>query len=194
MPYVIAPLNDVKGLHDYNEYQQAMRDLENQARVRAGELWNGAQAGGIFPIDKQYGVGPFRKNDMSGDTSDSTPSGSYSFIRNFTATAWQDIFNYTVRKDMIHGFIGFLFSDDVLRLVQLRFRLGQVSFPILDINEAQRYDRFAVIIKADAGNELVADPNTSVLIRAYVETVGKQRIVPLGVQLYRRVDLVLNET
>lgn len=192
--YVIAPINDVKGLHDYPEYQEALGALENQARVRAKTLWLGAQDGGIMPTGQQYGIGPFRKNDMAGDTSDSTASGSYTFRKNFTATAWQDIFNYNVRKDQIHAFAGFLMTDDVLRILQFRMELGQVRFPILDIQEAFRYDRFGVILKTDQGAELVADPSSRVLIRAYVDTVGIQRVTPLGLQLFRRSDMVITET
>lgn len=193
MPYVIAPLDKVKGLNQWDEYRQGMMDVEKQAVARAVALWTGAQRGGVFPLGAQFGVGPFRKNDMAGDTSDSTPSGTYTFRKNITATAWQDLFNYSVRKDMIHAFVGFLITDDVLRVIQWRFRLGQVSFPIIDVQEAQRYDRFAIILKTDRGTELVVDPNTSVLVRMYAETVGWQRVVPLGLQIYRRTDLVLNE-
>lgn len=193
MPYVIAPLDKVKGLNQYPEYREGLGAVEAQAVARAKALWTGALPGGIFPLGAQFGIGPFRKNDMAGDSSDSTPSGTYTFRKNITATAWQDVFNYSVRKDMIHAFVGFLISDDVLRVIQWRFRLGQVSFPIIDIQEAQRYDRFAIILKTDRGTELVIDPNTSVLVRMYAELVGFQRIVPLGLQIYRRTDLVLNE-
>ena len=195
MSYVIAPLQDVKGLNHYPEYIQAMEALDHAARSRAMRNWGQSNPpGGIFPTGVMAGVGPFRKNDMANDTADNTPSGSYTFRKTFTATGWTDIFNYTVRKDMIHAFAGFLVSDDVLRITQLRMRFGQNSFPILDIQEAQRYDRAAIIFKQDQGGELVVDQGSKVVIRVYLETIGLQRVVPLGFQLYRRADMVTEET
>ena len=194
MPFIIAPLGDVKGLNNYPEYIKTLEELQAAARARASTIWGGAGAGGLTPGPDQYGLGPFRKNDMAGDTTDSTPSGSYTFRKSITATGWQDIFNYTVRQDMIHAFAGFLISDDVLRILQLRMRGGSTNLPIWDSQEAQRYDKFAIIIKADAGAPFVADQKTSMLIRIYAETVGFQRVVPLGFQLFRRPDLVINET
>ena len=194
MPYVIAPLSDVKGLNNYPEYIDALKAVEKAALARADVLWSGQAPGGLVPTGQQYGLGPLRKNDMAVDTTDSTPSGSYSFRKTVTATGWVDTFNYTVRQDMIHAFAGFLVADDVLRITQFRMEIGDRRFPIWDIQEAFRYDKFAVILKTDQGGELVADPRTRVLMRTYFETVGLQRVVPLGLSLYRRPDLVITET
>ncbi len=194
MPFIIAPLSDVKGLNDYPEYQAALKATQDAAFHRAGKVWNGYTPGGLIPGDKQFGVGPLRKNDMSRDTSDSTPSGSYTFRTNIAATGWRDIFSYTVRADTIHGFVGFLVAEDALRITQFRMEIGQNRFPIWDLQEAQRYNRFAIIIKTDAGKELVADEKSRVLWRIYVESTGFQRVVPLGLQLFKNPDLVLTET
>lgn len=192
--FIIAPINDVKGLHDYPTFQQAMIAVQGRSYARAGELWEGAKPGGILPLNDQFGVGPFRKEDMSGDTADNTLSGSVTFRRNLTTTGWQDIFNYRVRKDMIHAFVGFLITDDELRITHLRMELGANKFPVWNIEEAKRYDKFGIILNTDPGRELVADPSTTVLLRIRLETVGVQRVVPLGLQLFRRSDMVITET
>ena len=194
MPFVIAPLEDVKGVNGYPEYRNTLKDLEREAIKRANSTWTGQVQGGITPQGNQYGIGPFRKNDMAADTTAATPSGSYSFRRTATATGWADIFNYTTRDDFIQAFAGFAFLDAALQYSQIRVVMGQRRFPIWDLQEAHRYEKFAVILKSDAAGELVVDPKTTIQIRGYVETTGTQRIVPLGFQLFRRADLVINET
>ncbi len=135
---------------------------------------------------------------MTVDTTDSAASGTQSFRKNFAATTstttWRALFNYTVRKDMIHGFAGLVVTDDVLRINSLQFQLGQNIFPIVNIEEAQRYKRFAIVWKADEGKAITADPNTAVLLQAFVESAGFQRVVPFGISVYRRPDLIINKT
>lgn len=194
MPFVIAPLSDVKGLNGYPEFRAAMAAAEKAALERANVLWPGELGGGIVPGQNQFGIGPLRKNDMAGDTTDSTISGSYTFRKNYTALGWTDALRYTVRNDMINAFVGFLVTDDVLRLSHFRMEIGQRLFPIWDVQAAQIYSRFAIVLKVDAGAELVADPKTRVLLRTYVESTGFQRVIPLGFQLFRRPDLVISET
>lgn len=195
MPYIIAPLSDVKGLNNYPEYIDAMRALQQAAFARAASLWEGFTPGGILPGQNQFGIGPFRKNDQAGDTTDSANSGSYTYRKNYTtASAWTDAFRYTVRVDEIHAFAGFLIDAPTLNLIQFRMQIGSKIFPVFDIQEAQRYSKFAIILKTDAGSELIADPKTFVLTRVYVETAGFQRVVPLGFELFRRPDLHITET
>lgn len=194
MPYVIAPLEEVKSLNNWPEYVSALRELQEQAFTRAADIWKGFTPGGINPVGRKYGIGPLRPNDMAHDVTDSTPSGTYTFRKNITAAAaWRDIFNYSVRDDMIHAFAGFAITDDVLRLSAVKLKIGGEDFPIIDIEEAQRYNRSAILLKTDAGAPLLADPKTFVQIRFYVETVGWQRVIPLGFQLFRNKDLVLTE-
>ncbi len=194
MPFVLAPVEDVKGPGDFPEYIGAMAATEAAAIARARELWNGQEPGGVLPTASQFGIGPLRKNDLSNDATDTAPSGTYTFRRNNTATAWVPVFNYTIRQDMINFFSGFSITDDVLRYTQFRMELGSNIFPIFDLQEVQRYKHFAFVIKTDVGNELVADPKTRVLVRFYVESTGFQRVVPIGGMLYRRKDLVIVET
>ncbi len=194
MPFVIAPLTEVKSLNNWEEYIASLKALQAAAFARASALFNGATPGGLIPGDKQFGIGPFRKNDMAVDTADTTPSGTYTFRKNITSTGWQDIFNYTVRANMVHAFAGLLVSDNVLNITQFRMEIGSKRFPIWDIQEAQRYDKFAILLKEDVNGELVADQRTRMLVRIYAETIGFQRVVPLGFQIFRVADIVLTET
>ena len=192
--YIIAPLESVKGPNSLPEFNEARRETASAARARASQLWTGFIDGGLLPSPRQYGVGPLRKNDMAGDTTDSVTSGSYSFRSNKTATGWQDIFNYTVRDDEIHAFDGFGFSEPTLRMTQIRFQFGERRFPIFDLQEAQLYERFAILLKTDQGKPLVVDPGTSILMRGFFETIGQQRVIPLGLNVFKRVDILLDET
>jgi hypothetical protein len=194
MPYVIAPLGEVKGLNNWPEYVSALRELQEQAFARADGLWQGFSKGGINPIGQRYGIGPLRPNDMAHDVTDSTPSGTYTFRKNIlVASTWRDLFNFNTRNNLITALAGFAITDDVLRLNALRIEIGGNKFPIMDIQEAQRYERAAILLKTDQGAPLIIDPQTFVQIRAYVESVGWQRVVPLGFQLFKVKDLVLTE-
>lgn len=194
MPFIWAPLKKTKGEGQYPEYEDVLRAVQDQAFARAEEIWEGFSRGGLMPASKEFGVGPLRKNDMAGDTTDSAASGSYTFEKNIIATGWQDIFNYNIRDNMIHAFAGLAFTDQTLRISQIRVEIGDTRFPIWDIQEAQLYDRFALILKQDEGKELIANPQDRVLIRIYAESTGVQRVVPLGLSLFRTANLVLTET
>lgn len=194
MTYFIAPLDKVDGVNGIPAYQSARRDLENSMRTRASTLWNGASPGGVFPTGDQFGLGPLRANDMATDVTDSARSGTYSFRKNLSGGAWRGLFSYTVPVDFMHGFLGFLVTEDVLNILQFRMEIGQSLFPIIDVQEAKRFDRFAILFKTDKGKELIADPKTRVLVNGYIETSGFQRVVPLGINIYRRPDVVIAQT
>ena len=194
MPYIIAELAKVKGEGQYPEYEDVLKAVQDAAYQRASDIWEGYEPGGLMPGPRQYGVGPLRKNDMARDTTDSTPSGSYSFTKTLAATGWQDLLNYTVRDNMIHAFAGFSFTDQTLRVTQLRVEIGDRRFPIWDIQEAQLYDRFALVLKEDEAKELIANPQERVLVRIYAESTGNQRVVPIGLSLFKTANLVLTET
>ncbi len=191
MPYLIANLPKI-GL-DEAPFRQSLVDLQNTAFARASSVWDGFTPGGLTPGAKQFGIAPLRKNDMSGDTTDSTPSGSYSYIKSITATGWQDIFNFQVRKDQLLGFGGFSFTDDVLRVSQMRIEIQDRRFPIWDVQLAQNWQSFSLVFKTDEMKELIAEPNNRVLVRIYAESTGNQRVVPIGFTLYRNLNTILTE-
>ena len=148
----------------------------------------------MLPGENQFGICPLRQNEMANDVSATTLSGSYTYRKNVTATGWRSMFNYSTRKDVLHAFAGFKITDEILRILQFRFEIGDRLYPILDVQEAKDWGSFAILIKEDAGSELIAEPEKRVLIRAYFDTTGFQTLVPLGFQLYKRKDLVITET
>ena len=192
--FIIAPLNLVKGENAYPEYVDVLRSVQDAAINRAKQIWNGYSQGGLYPGDKEFGICPLRANEMANDVTATTLSGTYNFRKNLGSTAWVNLFNYTVRDDIIHAFAGFSVPDDTLRLLALRFEIGDRKYPILDIQEAKGWDGFSIIFKEDAGKELIAPEKTSVLVKGYGEAVGYQTIIPLGFMLYKRKDLVITET
>lgn len=195
MGYFIAPMGRVLAEgQDYPEFRSVLKDLETEAFARASRIWPGWQPGGLFPGEKRYGVGPLRKNDMAGDTTDSARSGSYSFVVPSAAVGWQDILRFTVPENHIIAVGGYQFTDDALRFWQLRHEFGDKLFPIIDIQEAQNYDKFDLVIKMDKGSELIAEPHQRVLIRGYRGNTGTQRVVPIGLHLYRNLSDVIVET
>ena len=193
MSYVLGPYKLVKGENAWPEFREALKDLEKVALNRALEIWDGYTFGGIYPGDKQFGICPLRQNEMAADVSATTLSGSYSFRKNYGATAWRPVWNYTTRKDVLHAFAGFMVPDEILNILQLRMEISDRKYPIFDIQEAKGWGSFAILFKEDAGSALVAEPETSVYIRAYLQATGYQTLTPLGFQLYKRKDLVISE-
>ena len=194
MSYVIAPLSKVKGEGAYPEYVDVMKAVQDAAISRAKEIWKGYSQGGIYPGENEFGITPFRAREMANDVTATTLSGTYSFRKNLGTTGWHTLFNYNVRTDLIHAFAGFMITDEVLRLLELRFELGDRKYPIIDVQEAKGWGSFAILFKEDAGKELISQEETSVYVRGYVEATGYQNIVPLGFMLYKRKDLVISES
>ena len=194
MSYVIGPMSQVKGEGMWPEFADVLKDVEKKAISRAGQIWEGYTFGGLTPGDHQFGICPLRANEMASDVSATTLSGTYTFRKNFAATGWHGVFNYSTRKDILHAFAGFAVTDEVLRILALRMEISDRKFPIFDIQEAQSWGNFAILLKSDVGEALIAEPETSILVKAYVESTGYQRVVPLGFQLYKRKDLVISET
>ena len=192
MSYIIAPLRLVKGEGAYPEFVDVLKSVQDAAIARAKEIWPGYTQGGLYPGDKEFGICPMRAREMLGVTT--VLSGTYSFRQNYASTAWSDIFNYIVREDIIHAFAGFMITDEVLRFLELRFEFGDRKYPIMDVQEAKGWGSFGILFKEDVGKELIAQEETSVLVRGYVESTGYQNVVPLGFQLYKRKDLVISET
>lgn len=194
MSYIIAPMRLVKGEGAYPEFAEVLKSVQDAAIARAKDIWKGYSQGGIYPGDNEFGICPMRAREMAHDVSSTTLSGTYSFRKNLGTAGWHTIFDYTVRKDVIHAFAGFMITDEVLRLLELRMEFGDRKFPILDIQEAKGWGAFAIIFKEDVGKELIAQEESSVYLRGYVEATGYQNIVPIGFQLYKRKDLVISET
>jgi len=194
MPYVIAPLDKVKGEGAYPEYEDVLKAVQDAAINRAKEVWSGFTFGGLYPGDKEFGICPLRAREMAHDVTATTASGTYSFRKNLATTAWHTIFDYTTRKDILHAFAGFAITDETLRILELRMEVSDKKYPIIDIQEAKGWGGFAILFKEDQGAELIAEPETSIYLRGYVEAAGYQNVVPLGFQLYKRKDLVISES
>lgn len=189
MGYIIAPMDKVKT--DYPEFLDTMRKVEDVAIKRASEIWEGFSIGGIVPGAKQFGVGNILPRDVLG-------AGTYTWKQTFNAPgSWVNIFSYTVPEDEIHAFAGFAITDPTIIFTQLRLEISDKKYPIFEIEEANLYDKgFAIIIKQDPGDELVVAEEESVLLRGWQErgTAGyQQRVVPLGINIYKRKELVITE-
>ncbi len=194
MTYIIAPLDKIKGEGGFPEYASVLKDLQDAAIERAKQIWKGFDFGGLYPGDNQFGICPLRANEMAHDVTSTTLSGTYTFRKTFAATGWRNLFDYSVRDEIIHAFAGFMITDEINRVLETRFELGDRKYPILDLQEARGWGTFAIVFKEDKGKELIAQERTSVLFKVYADSIGVQTVVPLGFQLYKRKDLVITET
>lgn len=194
LPFVIAPLDKVKGENAFPGFEEVLKDLQDAAIQRAKDIWKGWEFGGILPGEKEFGICPLRAREMANDVTATTLSGSYNYRKNLGSTGWYTLFDYSVRDDIIHAFAGFKVTDDVLRLLEFRMEMSDKKLPIIDVQEAKGWGQFAILFKVDEGKELIAEPRHSVYLRGYVEASGYQTIVPLGFQLYKTKNLVISET
>ena len=153
MSWIIAPLDKVKGENNLPAFEDVMRDLQDAAIERAQEIWKGYEPGGLYPADGQFGICPLRQNEMASDTTAQALSGSYAFRKNITATGWRNMFNYSVRKDIIHAFAGFKIIDETMRILAFRFEIEDRLYPIIDVQEALDWGSFAIMFKEDKGKE-----------------------------------------
>lgn len=192
--YTIGPLSLIKGEGQWPEYHGVLKDLQEKAVERAQSIWTGYSFGGLYPGDKQFGICPLRAAEMAHDVSNTTLSGTVTFRKNLTSGAWRTLFDYKVRTDVLHAFAGFAVVDETLNLLTLRMELSDRKYPVLDIQEAKGWGAFAIVFKEDKDKPLIAEPETSVYLRGYVEANGWQTIVPLGFQLYKKKDLVITES
>lgn len=189
MSYIIAPLEKVKV--DFPEFLNVMKQVEQVSIARGAVIWPGYKLGGLIPNDKEFGIGNMLPKDVLG-------AGTYTWTQTFSAPgSWTNIFSYSVPEDEIHAFAGFAISDPTLIFNQIRLEISDKKYPIWEIEEANLYEKaFAIIIKADPGNELIAQEETPILVRGYQErgTSGtQQRVIPIGINVYKRKDLVITE-
>lgn len=194
MPYIIAPARDVKGPGQYPEYLAVLKAVQDAAIARAADIWKGWVPGGLTPKSNQFGIGLLRKNDTSNDVTTAALSGSYSYSKTLTATGWVPLFSYTVPDDTIHAYAGFSFVDEVMRISQIRLEIQDRILPIIDLQGAWGWGKFDVLIKEDVGGEFVAQGLQRVLVQGYVESTGPQRIVPIGLHLYKNLTRVITQT
>lgn len=186
----LAPAQFVKGPNAFPEFSSVLRDLESSSIALAQEIWQGYTLGGLTPTKKQFGIAPFWPSEL-------TAAGTYTFRKNFAGTGWKPIFSYNVPEDEIHAFLGFAVTDSSLNITGLRLEIGDHKYPKWDIEEAKGWGSdeggVAIIIKQNKGDELIAREETAVLLRGYVEATGYQRVVPLGLMIYKRTDLLIAE-
>lgn len=191
--YFIAQSNLVKGENNFPSYESVLSAVQDAVKKRAEEVWTGYSAGGMTPGNKQFGMAPLRKNDMSGDTTDAAKSGTYTFAKTATTTGWADLFNYTVRASNVHGFAGFQFLGPTLPIWQIRLEIGDRKYPILDIQDAKTFGVLSFVLNEDEGGELVAGPGETVLVRGYWGETGTVPVKPLGLMAYRELARMLVE-
>lgn len=187
MVFISAPFKQVKGENAWPEFQSVLPALETAVKGRAEQIWPGFQFGGLFPGNKRYGLLDVRPRDIFG-------GGTATFTKTYGSQgSWANIWSYTVPRDEIHGFAGFLVTSPSLIFAQIQMQVEDKILPIMDIEHHQGWaPPFGIILKVDQGKEIVADELQSVILRGFQERNTRnmtQRIVPLGVQAYKNKDL-----
>lgn len=192
MSYIIAPLDKVKDT--FPEFRQSMSALQDAVIKRAQDIWAGFTFGGLTPGSRQFGLTTMLPREIFG-------KGTQQWTQTFSAPgSWTNIFSYSVPVDEIHGFAGFAFTEPTLIFSQLRWEIKDRKFPIINVEESRAFNVFAggfvIVVKADAGQELIAEERTQVLVKGFQERGSsgiRQRIIPIGLLAFRRIDLVITE-
>jgi len=185
MEYTICELDKLR--LEYPNFAQAAVKLKTGAIDRAAKLWPGFTYGGLFPGVKQFGITTALPKFFKGFAGVTLAT----FRQNITATGWQTIFDMTVEEDIILGGMGFGISQPTTNLTEIRLEIGDKKYPRINLEEANVWKAFAVILRQG----WIAEQETPFKLRGYFEATGYQRIVPINsFTLYKRKDLVITES
>jgi hypothetical protein len=206
--YVIIETSEIRRYAP--EFQSTLRELEARLLENTVMVWGGLSYGGLTPREKQFGRTTFLPQffaDQNGDVLDKNHSpttwGRNSFNQLYNNTYptavtlpnWKTILQGggtpigVTPEDIRMAWAGLAFATKSQHVTKIRFRIGDTSYPIMDVEEVKSYEKPTLIF--EEGFEIPEE--TSYLLRGWFEASGHQRIVPLGFCYYRRKDNVLTE-
>lgn len=189
--FQIAPANLVKGENAWPEYKNILPALEEAAKNRASQIWQGFQFGGVMPGPRQFGISNILPRDIHG-------GGTATFSKSYgSAGSWCNIWSYTVPEDEVHAIAGVAIPDPTLIFSSLQFIVEDKTLPIVNIEEAHMFGGgFYVLLKQDSGKELIIPEEQSIKLMGFQERGTRsrsQRVVPVGFALYKNKDLLIKQ-
>ena len=178
--------------------------IENTLR-----LWGGLTYGGFKPAGKQFGRTTIlpqffmdENNDVLDEKHEPATWGTNSFRQLFTATSptagaipgWKTILKGgdvrapgSIPEKIRIGLAGLAFPSKAKCITKLKMQYSEKKIPELDIEQGFSYNKFALIF--EDGYEL--DEQEGWELQGFFEASGYQRVVPLGMLFYKKIQLVL---
>ena len=207
MSYTIVEWDKVR--REAPEFQRTLRELEERMIENTLRLWSPLTYGGSKPGSKQFGrttIPPQFFMDANNDVLDEkhVPAtwGTNSFRQLFTATSptagaipgWKLILQGgdirapgSIPEKIRIGLAGFSFPSKAKCITKLKMQYSESKIPEVDIEEGFSYNKFAIIF--EEGYEL--DEQEGWELWGFFEASGYQRVKPLGMLFYKKIQLVL---
>jgi hypothetical protein len=216
MSYVISEYKDtiLKSAKAQSFYVNKCAQLETLMRQETEAVWSGLKYGGFTPGPREYGrttILPENFADENADILDKNHSPTYwgvnSYQQYFTSTSpasyavpgWKTIlqgptgaaapYGGITLEDIRLAWIGLAITSKSSAITKFKWVIGDTTYPILDVEESQGYECPSIVFEEG----FIIPEETLFYLRGFLETDSYERVVPLGYQVYRRKDLVIQE-
>ncbi len=182
--FVICEYGKVKA--EFPEYASMMASLENSLRLKADADWGPLSYGGIKPMAGQYGKTTIMPEMFVGFGGYGTGTQLVTWNQRLTSTGNNVVIegNSTggsIPEDFKMGFAGLAFLDKAIKISEIKLQIGDKKLPRINLEEVRAYQQPCVIFE----NGFIADEETGFELKAYVESIGYQRLKLIGMQLNR---------
>jgi len=171
----------------YPEFDVGAQKLFTDAVDKAKQQWPGFTYGGQYPSASEFGKTTLLPKFLTGYAGAALTNYRQYFG---SVNAWNQIFNKTIDEDVIHGMMGFAFPDPTIRFTELRYEIGDIKYPRINIEEINCYNQPAVIFRQG----IIAMEETPFLVKGYLTSTGYQRVVPVeSFTLFKKKADVISE-
>lgn len=177
-------------------YEMADR-LERAALANAKAVWGGLTYGGFTPGSKQFGRSTILPRLFAGfgQTPTTPPTVANTlptWIQNITARGAQILIQGSLGgqltpEDWRIAWLGLAFPK-MPHVTELRWQIGDTTYPRLNIEECNVYNKPTVIFE----NGYDIPEETFFEMQGWIEAGGRQEFVMLGFAFYRRKDLAIS--
>jgi hypothetical protein len=195
-------------------YVNKCAQLETLMRQETEAVWSGLKYGGFTPGPREYGrttILPDNFADENADILDKNHSPTYwgvnSYQQYFTSTSpashavpgWKTIlqgptaaadpYGGRTLEDIRIAWMGLAITSKSSAITKFKWVIGDTTYPILDVEETQGYNEPSFVFEEG----FILPEETLFYLRGFLETNSYERVVPLGYEIYRRKDLVIQE-
>lgn len=163
------------------EFNSTLQALHASLVQSAERDWSPLKYGGMSPKPGQFGestIMPSLFMGMAGTT-------LQTWAQTLTATGSQTVIQGSnagqILEDYKIGIVGIAFLDKALRCTEIRMDVSDKRLGRLNLEETMGYDAPTVVLE----NGYLLDEKTNFTLRAFVDSIGPQRIKLLGIQMNR---------
>lgn len=183
--YVLCEYEFVK--EEFGKFQEVMDSARNALLAKAKDNWPSLSYGGMYARSGQFSESTIMPQLFANMAA--TPLITWK--QWLTATGHQTILQGaigagiggggTIAEDYKVALVGLAFLDKAVRVSEIRMQIGDHKLPRINIEEAQVYNKPALIFE----NYFLLNEEEGFELYAWVRTQGPQRIKLIGLQVNR---------